>query len=105
MAGYLAGSRDGTEGVQRIRATLTAIKNSREARRLAAEAIIAAESVIRRAAGTRDGRGGRPGQRLARGARAGSCPAGRITGRLSPERRPGRPPSRRYGGVRGGRAR
>ena len=38
VAGYLAGSQDGKDGVERIRTSLIAIKDSAEVRRLAGEA-------------------------------------------------------------------
>jgi hypothetical protein len=51
VAGYLAGSQDGKDGVERIRTSLIAIKDSAEVRRLAGEAMTFAEMAFRRIAG------------------------------------------------------
>jgi hypothetical protein len=51
VAGYLAGSQDGKDGVARIRSSLTAIRNSGEVRRLSAEAFTFVERTVRQAAG------------------------------------------------------
>ena len=45
--GYLVGSRDGKNGLERARASLQAIRNSPEAKRLTAEAIGVAGSVLK----------------------------------------------------------
>jgi hypothetical protein len=51
VAGYLAGSQDGKDGVARIRSSWAAIKNSAEVRRLMGEAVSLAGSAVRRSAG------------------------------------------------------
>jgi hypothetical protein len=51
VAGYLAGSQDGKDGVARIRSSWAAIKNSAEVRRLVGEAVSFAGSAVRRSAG------------------------------------------------------
>lgn len=48
LAGYLIGSREGKEGVQRLRSSWQAIRNSPEVRRLASEALTVAEQVTQR---------------------------------------------------------
>ena len=50
VAGYLAGAQDGPEGLKWLRASLKAIVNSSEMRKLAGEALTIGESVARRAA-------------------------------------------------------
>jgi hypothetical protein len=50
VAGYLAGCKDGQDGVKRLRASAEAILNSDEFRRLTAEAVSFAEVAARRAA-------------------------------------------------------
>ncbi len=59
VAGYIAGCKDGQDGVKRLRATAGAILSSDEVRRLTAEAMSFAEVAVRRAAS------GRIRQRLA----------------------------------------
>jgi len=49
VAGYLVGTRQGREGLERLRASLQSIKNSPEVRRLAAEAVAVAETAVRQA--------------------------------------------------------
>jgi hypothetical protein len=49
VAGYLAGCRDGKDGVKRLRETVIAIRDSGEVRRLTAEAVTLAEATARRA--------------------------------------------------------
>jgi len=49
VAGYLAGSRDGRDGVKRLRESVQAIISSPEAKRLAGQAMTVAEIAGRRA--------------------------------------------------------
>ena len=49
VAGYLVGTRQGREGLERLRASLQSIKNSPEVRKLAAEAVAVAETAVRQA--------------------------------------------------------
>jgi hypothetical protein len=58
VAGYLAGCRDGKDGVQRLRATVEAILSSDEVKKMTAEAMSLAEIAVRRAA---SGKGGLTG--------------------------------------------
>lgn len=53
VAGYLAGCKDGQDGVKRLRASVEAIMRSDEAKRVAAEAMGFAEVAVRRAAAGR----------------------------------------------------
>jgi hypothetical protein len=53
VAGYLAGCKDGPDGVKRLRASAEAIVSSDEFRRLSAEAMSFAEVAVRRAASGR----------------------------------------------------
>jgi hypothetical protein len=53
VAGYLAGCRDGQDGLARMRDSLDAIRKSPEARRMAQEAMMIAGSTVRRAAAGR----------------------------------------------------
>ena len=55
VAGYLTGSREGREGLERLRTSWHAIRTSPEVRKLASEAAVLAESVVRRAASTVSG--------------------------------------------------
>ena len=55
-AGYLAGSAEGSAGVDRLRSSLRAIANSQEARRLTAEGVALATVVLRQAASRGVGR-------------------------------------------------
>jgi hypothetical protein len=48
VAGYLAGTRDGREGMERLRRSIETIRTSPEVRKLAAEALAAAEALTRR---------------------------------------------------------
>lgn len=50
VAGYLAGSRDGQAGLDRLRTSWHAIRTSPEVRRLVGEAAVIAEVTVRRAA-------------------------------------------------------
>jgi hypothetical protein len=51
VVGYLAGSREGREGLERLRESWRGIRNSPEARKLAGDALGIAELAVRRAAG------------------------------------------------------
>jgi hypothetical protein len=51
VAGYLAGCREGKEGLTRLRESLIAIRDSPEARRMAGEAVSLSLAVLRRTAG------------------------------------------------------
>jgi hypothetical protein len=48
VAGYLTGTREGKDGLDRIRTSLRDIVNSPEARRMAGEAVAVAGSVVGR---------------------------------------------------------
>ena len=50
IAGYLAGMSEGRDGLKRARASLEAIRNSPEVRRLMADAITVAQGAASRAA-------------------------------------------------------
>ncbi|MGD0375915.1 MAG: hypothetical protein ABSB01_15170 [Streptosporangiaceae bacterium] len=52
VIGYLAGSREGQAGVERLRESWRGIRNSPEARKLVGEAVGVAELALRRAAGS-----------------------------------------------------
>jgi hypothetical protein len=52
VIGYLAGSREGRAGLDRLRESWRGIRTSPEARKLAAEAMGVAELAVRRAAGS-----------------------------------------------------
>ena len=47
--GYLVGAREGQDGVQRLKASVSSIIGSAEARRMLAEAMAVAEPIARRA--------------------------------------------------------
>ena len=49
VAGYLAGCREGKDGVARLRESWDAIRNSEQARRMAGEAVGLAGAMLRRA--------------------------------------------------------
>jgi hypothetical protein len=49
VAGYLVGTRQGRDGLERLRSSWHSIKTSPEVRRLAAEAVTVAEMAVRRA--------------------------------------------------------
>jgi hypothetical protein len=51
VAGYLVGSREGREGLERLRSSWRAIRTSPEVRRLATEAVTVAEMAVRRSSG------------------------------------------------------
>jgi len=76
VAGYLVGTREGRDGLERLRSSWNAIKTSPEVRRLAGEAVTVAEMAVRRASS--GGLGGTVGGvtdilvRRAVGAREGS---------------------------------
>jgi len=53
VAGYIAGCKDGSDGVKRLRESLQAIRESGEVRRLTGEAMTFAEAAVRRAAAAR----------------------------------------------------
>jgi hypothetical protein len=76
VAGYLVGTRDGKDGVERMRSSLHSIRTSPEVRKLAADAISLVEATVRQRSG-RAGIGGAVGNvtdmlvRRAAGAREG----------------------------------
>jgi hypothetical protein len=49
VVGYLVGTREGRDGLERMRSSWRSIRTSPEVRRLAGEAITVAEMVVRRA--------------------------------------------------------
>ncbi len=49
VAGYLVGSRDGRDGLERLRSSWQSIRTSPEVRKLAAEAVTVAEMAVKRA--------------------------------------------------------
>ena len=49
VAGYLAGSREGKAGLERLKTSWQAIRSSPEVRKMASDAIVLAEQVVRRA--------------------------------------------------------
>jgi hypothetical protein len=49
VAGYLVGTREGHDGLERLRSSWQSIRTSPEARRLATEALTAAQAVVKRA--------------------------------------------------------
>jgi hypothetical protein len=51
VAGYLVGSREGREGLERLRSSWHSIRTSPEARKLAREAVAVAEMAVRRSSG------------------------------------------------------
>jgi hypothetical protein len=76
VAGYLVGTREGRDGLDRLRASWHSIRTSPEVRRLATEAVTMAEMAVRRASS--GGLGGTVGGvtdilvRRAAGSRGGS---------------------------------
>jgi hypothetical protein len=50
-AGYLVGTREGRDGLERMRSSWNSIRNSPEVRRLATEALAVAEMAVRRNSG------------------------------------------------------
>jgi hypothetical protein len=53
IAGYIAGSKDGKDGLKRLRSSVEAIIKSDEVKRLTGEAMSLAEVTVRRAASGR----------------------------------------------------
>jgi hypothetical protein len=51
VAGYLVGTREGKDGLERLKTSVSSIIGSAEARRMLAEAVAVAEPLARRAAG------------------------------------------------------
>ncbi len=49
VAGYLAGSREGKAGLERLRTSWHAITTSPEVRKMASDAVVLAEQMVRRA--------------------------------------------------------
>jgi hypothetical protein len=77
VAGYLVGTREGRDGLERLRSSWHSIRTSPEVRKLAVEAVSVAEMAVRQVSG-RGGLGGAVGDvrdmlvRRAAGAREGS---------------------------------
>jgi len=57
VAGYLVGTREGKDGLDRLRSSWRSIRTSPEVRKLAAEAVTVAEMAVRQVSG-RGGLGG-----------------------------------------------
>ncbi|HTT00221.1 MAG TPA: hypothetical protein VMI33_26780 [Streptosporangiaceae bacterium] len=51
VAGYLVGTREGRDGLQRLRTSWHSIRTSPEVRKLATEAVAVAEMAVRRTSG------------------------------------------------------
>ena len=49
VAGYLAGAREGKAGLERLKASWRAITSSPEVRKMATDAIVMAEQMVKRA--------------------------------------------------------
>jgi hypothetical protein len=49
LAGYLVGTREGKAGLERLKTSVNAIRSSPEVRRMASDAMVLAEQVVRRA--------------------------------------------------------
>jgi hypothetical protein len=49
VAGYLVGTQDGRDGLERLRKSWQSIRTSPEVRRLAAEAVTVAQATVKRA--------------------------------------------------------
>jgi hypothetical protein len=49
LAGYLVGTREGKAGLERLKTSVNAIRSSPEVRKMASDAIVLAEQVVRRA--------------------------------------------------------
>ena len=49
LAGYLVGTREGKAGLERLKTSVNAIRSSPEVRKMASDAIVMAEQVVRRA--------------------------------------------------------
>lgn len=49
LAGYLVGSREGKAGLERLKTSVNAIRSSPEVRKMASDAMVLAEQVVRRA--------------------------------------------------------
>jgi len=60
VAGYLVGTREGKDGLERMRSSLRSIRTSPEVRKLAADAISMVEATVRQRSG-RAGIGGAVG--------------------------------------------
>ncbi len=49
LAGYLVGTREGKAGLERLKASVNAIRSSPEVRKMASDAMVLAEQAVRRA--------------------------------------------------------
>lgn len=49
LAGYLVGAREGKAGLERLKTSVNAIRSSPEVRKMASDAMVLAEQVVRRA--------------------------------------------------------
>jgi hypothetical protein len=58
VAGYLVGTREGRDGLERLRSSWHAIRTSPEVRKLAAEAVTVAEMTVRQVSSGRGNVGG-----------------------------------------------
>jgi hypothetical protein len=58
VAGYLVGTREGKDGLERMRSSWHSIRTSPEVRKLAGDAITLVESAVRQRSGGRAGLGG-----------------------------------------------
>jgi hypothetical protein len=48
VAGYLVGTREGKAGLERLKTSVNAIRSSPEVRKMAADALVLAEQVVKR---------------------------------------------------------
>lgn len=49
LAGYLVGSREGKAGLERLKTSVNAIRSSPEVHKMAADALVMAEQLVKRA--------------------------------------------------------
>ncbi len=51
LAGYLVGAREGKAGLERLKTSVNAIRSSPEVRKMASDAMVLAEQMVRRVPG------------------------------------------------------
>jgi hypothetical protein len=49
LAGYLVGAREGKDGLERLKTSVNAIRSSPEVRKMASDALVLAEQMVKRA--------------------------------------------------------
>ena len=91
LAGYLVGAREGKAGLERLKTSVNAIRSSPEVRKMASDAMVLAEQMVRRVPG-----GDISGAVATHAGVTWRCPEPDVAGGLTHSRQTGRRPDAEF---------